>query len=408
MEASILSPRAGVGVQDAQVKSAIEGIPGKPNFSGTLAEGVIKGTFTQGDQSFPFVLGREPMEAPKRPQEPKEPFPYRSEGVTYPSGQITLAGTLTVPPGKGPFPAVLLISGSGPQDRDDTIYEHKPFLVLADHLSRNGIEVLRVDDRGVGGSTGDLSQTPQTELAEDVLAGVSFLSKRSEVNHERIGLIGQSEGGMIAPLVAARSRQVAFLVLMGAPGLPGDSILTRQTGLMLTASGATVDQMKAVLDAEGRLLTRIEAGADSSVLVGVIKELVAAQLAAQPGSSKPSDDVVDVQARRTVSQMTSPWFRGFLIDDPRPALRQVHVPVLVLAGNLDLQVDPEQNLPQITAALQEAGNRHVTVRRFPGLNHLFQTARIGLIQEYPLIEETINPEVLASITEWIKTGAGFR
>jgi uncharacterized protein len=366
-------------------------------------EGKIEGTFTEGGQPIPFSPGREEVNAAKRPQDPEGPFPYKAETVTYPSGSITLAGTLTIPAGAGPFPAVLLISGSGPQDRNETIFEHRPFLVLADYLSRRGIAVLRVDDRGVGGSAGVLSRTTTTELARDALAGVDFLSKRSEVAQDKIGLIGHSEGGMIAPLAASESPKVAFLVLMGAPGLPGDSILTRRTEVLFRGMGTPANPLSAIMEAHHRLLRLIESATDSSALFRPARQLIEAQVALQPEGTKPPPDALDAQARGAVSQMTSPWFRTFLTHDPRVALRKVKVPVLVLQGDLDFQVDPDRNVPQIEAALKSAGNNQVTVRRFPGLNHMFQKAEAGMALEYAAIAETINPAVLSAVAEWIGT-----
>lgn len=398
-------PLTAFDVQGNKIKFSIQGIPGSPTFDGTLAQGKIQGDFAQGGQTFPFSLGREKTASPKRPQEPKPPFPYKAEEVTFQNQQVTLAGTLTIPAGKGPFPAVILFSGSGPQDRDEAIFGHRPFLVLADHLSRAGIAVLRVDDRGVGKSTGALSKVGIPALVEDGVEALRFLLARPEIDPKRIGLVGHSEGGLIAPIISNRTPDVAFLVLLAAPGFPGDDILRQQTEKIYRVTGAPEEKIQAMLSEHLHLLSMVKAGRDSTELIPQAKKLIVSQVAAQGGESPP-ETALDDLARSTVSQMSTPWFMSFLKNDPRSALRMTRVPTLVLFGDLDLQVIPDLNIPQIETTLQAAGNRNVTIKRFPGLNHLFQKAESGMIQEYATIEQTIDPEVLTTITEWIQAGFG--
>ena len=261
-------------------------------------------------------------------------------------GKTTLAGELTIPEGSGPFPAVILISGSGAQDRDETLMGHKPFFVLADALSRRGIAVLRVDDRGVGGSTGSTMQATMEDSAGDVIAGLEFLKGRREIDKTKLGLIGHSEGGVIAPIVATKSMDVAFIVLMAGTGLPGDQIITLQTRLIAKSTGANDDEIK------------------------------------------------------------SPWLQYFLRHDPRPVLEKVKCPVLALVGEKDLQVPPKENLAAIETALKQGGNTVSTVKELPGLNHLFQNAKTGGIGEYSEIEETIAPSALTLIGDWIAERTG--
>jgi uncharacterized protein len=399
-------PLTGIAVTGNAIKFAIKNIPGDPTFDGSLAEGKISGTFTQGGQEIPFVLGRDKKAPPPRPQEPKPPFPYKSEEVSFANGPIKFAGTLTIPDGKGPFPAALLLSGSGAQDRDEAIFGHKPFLVLADHLSRAGIAVLRVDDRGVGGSTGDLSRVTNEDLKDDALAALKTLKGRPEIDPKRIGLIGHSEGGLTAPLAASQSRDVAFIVLMAAPGVPGDSILTRQLKAQYRAGGVPDDRMRPAIVEHLKFLELIKQNADSVRLGDQARKMIIAQTAAQGNQPEPSKEQLDQVVASILHEVASPWLRSFIQYDPRPALAKVKVPVLVLSGDKDLQVDPAQNIPEIEKPLAEAGNKDVTIHRFPGLNHLFQTAQTGSLMEYAQIEETINPPVLQAIQEWILARSG--
>ncbi|MFH1311993.1 MAG: alpha/beta fold hydrolase [Candidatus Eisenbacteria bacterium] len=389
-------PLSGIRITEMEVEFVIDGVPGEPAFVGALADGKITGTFTQRGQGFPFHLGREIVDEPRRPQEPDQPYPYSEEEVAFGGGEVTLAGTLTLPAGDGPYPAVLLISGSGPQNRDEEIFGHKPFLVLSDHLTRVGIAVLRVDDRGVGESTGDFVHATSEDFAEDALAGVEFLLARPEIDPERIGLIGHSEGGVIAPMVASRSRAVSFLVLLAGPGVPGDEILIRQMELISRAAGMEEEQVARVISAQRTLLDLVKGGAVQEEVEAQIHRLIQAQTGADSTAEEIQQEAA-AQARR----VTSPWFRFFLRHDPLHLLERTRVPVLALCGELDLQVDPRQNLPAIREALMRGGNPDYTAMELPGLNHLFQEAGTGSPTEYYSIEETFNPAALDAISDWI-------
>ena len=390
-------PLEGITVEGSKVRFAIQGIPGAPTFDGTLENGAIRGAFSQGGGSVPFRLGREAVEVARKPQEPKPPFPYTSEEVSYTNGDVKLAGTLTLPEGPGPFPAVLLLTGSGPQDRDEAILGHKPFLVIADHLTRNGIAVLRVDDRGVGGSSGSVDASTTADFAQDALAGVRFLKKHAKIAPDRIGLMGHSEGGIVAPLAASQSSDVAFIVMLAGSGVPGSEILIRQGELIGRASGRDDEAVRRFADSQRRIFEVLRSEKDPAARESRLRALIKEQF-------PPSMSEADQQAAITagLAQVGSAWFRYFLDYDPRPALRKVKVPALVLNGELDLQVPADQSIPEIEKALKEAGNPDVTIRRLPGLNHLFQPSKTGSLDEYAASEITVDPSVLDLMTKWIR------
>jgi pimeloyl-ACP methyl ester carboxylesterase len=396
-------PLTGISVEGSKVKFSISGVPGNPTFDGTLADGEIRGPFTQGGGQLTFRLGRQAVEPPRRPQEPKPPFPYSAEEVTYNNGDIKLAGTLTIPPGPGPFPAVLLITGSGAQDRDESLLGHKPFLVIADHLSRHGIAVLRVDDRGIGGSTGKVKDSTTADFAQDALAGVRFLKTHPRIAAGRIGLLGHSEGGVVGPLAASQSRDVAFVIMLAGTGVSGPEILYRQSELISRADGATEEAIRREQVSMKKIFEVLTAEKDPAVraakLKAAIKEGLSSLSEEEIKAAGGIDAAVDMQA----GQMDTAWFRYFIEYDPRPALRKLTVPVLAVNGALDLQVPPSQNLPEIEKALKEAGNKDVTLKELPGLNHLFQPAKTGSPSEYSGIEITLDPGVLDLVTEWIRS-----
>lgn len=382
-------------------------------FAGTLDDGKaeIAGTWKQGPVELPLTLKKtDKLSEPKRPQTPKPPFAYKAEDVSYPNepAGITLAGTLTIPEGKGPFPAALLITGSGAQDRDETLLGHKPFAVIADALTRRGVAVLRVDDRGVGRSTGNQADSTSADFATDVAAGIAYLKTRPEVDARAIGLIGHSEGGLIAPMVAAKSPEdVAYLVLLAGTGVNGAEILKAQSALILKAGGAS-EGMVAV---QSRLLSEIlkvaaEAG-DDAASQARFEALAKAALAALPEADrKILADLAGPSGKQQFLRIKSPWFRFFLTFEPKTALARVRCPVLALNGTLDLQVPPGQNLPAIEAALKSGGNDRVTVKELPGLNHLFQHCKTGAPSEYASIEETFDPATMALMADWIVATTG--
>ena len=364
----------------------------------------IAGTFKQGAGAFPLVFKRI-TEAPKfnRPQEPKKPYPYDEEEVSYRNEKdnIKIAGTLTLPRGDGKYPAVLLITGSGSQDRNETIAGHRPFLVLADHLTRNGIAVLRVDDRGIGGTDiGSLSATSEN-FAEDVLAGVNFLKQRKEINPKMIGLIGHSEGGMIAPMVAARSNDVSFIVLLAGLGQRGEDVIYTQTELIHKAQGTHVDTSRHTIALVKKINSIVKTETDEKRIEQRINEEIVAYDRTLGDLQKKLFEPAAANLKAFMPMYKTPWYRYFITFDPQPVLKNVRVPVLALNGELDLQVAWKENLNLIEAGLKAGGNKDVTVKAFPKLNHLFQTSETGLLTEYGQIEETISPEVFKTVSDWI-------
>jgi uncharacterized protein len=367
----------------------------------------IVGQFKQGPGTLPLTFERTNEEVKiSRPQEPKPPFPYTETDVTYENKKdnVKLAATLTIPQGKGPFPVVLLVTGSGPQDRNETILGHRPFLVLADHLARNGIAVLRADDRGIGGtSAGDKNATSEN-YALDALAGIEFLKSRPEINPQKIGIIGHSEGGLIAPMVATQSANIAFIVLMAGPGVPLEELLYQQSGLILRATGVPDQYIQRSLKIQQISFQVIKQEANREIAEKKILEGVKNFCEETKTSAQEAELSTQILSQQL--QLGYNWFRFFLNYDPRPTLRKVSCPVLAINGSKDLQVPANENLKAIAETLQQANNKDYTIVNLPDLNHLFQTCKTGSPVEYSQIEETLAPVFLTKVTEWIKQRSG--
>ena len=386
-------------------------------YEGSLSveDGKITGTFTQAGADFPLVLERVSEEdvTPRRPQNPVEPYPYLAEDITYPNpdGGHTMAGTFTRPTEGGPFPAVILISGSGPQDRDEALMDHRPFLVLADHLTRRGIAVLRYDDRGVGQSTGTFATATTPDFASDALAAVAYLKTRDDVNPAGIGLAGHSEGGVVAPIAAARSDDVSYIVLMAGTGVNGERILYAQAALILRAGGATEEAIASNRARQARIFEALKSEPDRERASQSIEAIIRASLETATDEELALVGITDSASAETaiaaqVQQVNTPWFRYFLTYDPAEMIEQVTVPVLAINGEKDLQVPHEENLREIEAALLRGGNTRYEIRAFPDLNHLFQHAETGAPSEYQAIEETWSVEVMEVIADWILKTVG--
>lgn len=380
-------------------------------FEGSLSKDgqTLEGTWTQSGVSLPLTLTRgedqpvPPPAAKNRPQTPQPPFPYVSEEVTFhnTAADVTLAGTLTHPEGDGPFPAVVLISGSGPQDRDETLFEHKPFAVWADQLTRRGIAVLRYDDRGVGGSSEGSPDVTSEDLSVDVEVARDFLAGLPQIDPERIGLIGHSEGAMLATMAASRNPGVACVVMLAGAGVDGEQVLLSQGRRVLEAEGVNEPEQ---LERQ-RILQEVLMGAVLDAPPGASMETMAAEAARRLRDQLPDDlsqdQDLDALAEAGVARLASPWFRFFLEHDPAEAIRTLKCPVLALVGGNDVQVDAATNLPQLREAVAEAGHPDSAVEELPGLNHLFQTAITGAVSEYDTIDETIAPAVLNRVGDWL-------
>lgn len=375
-------------------------------FEGKVSEDflVIEGEWKQSGGAFPLTVKRVDKAVEiLRPQVPKKPYPYIEEELVYENKEagITLAGTLTLPSGDAPFPVVLLITGSGPQDRNETIYNHRPFMVLADYLTRQGVAVLRVDDRGVGKSTGDFSQATSVDFASDVLAGIEYLKARKEINPKQIGLIGHSEGGLIAPMVAVKSPYVAFIVLMAGTGLTGEEILYLQGALISRAMGVSEEDITKNRQFNEKIFSVIKEEKDKKNAEERLRQMFMEDWEKMSDEKKEQIGDPEVFLKAQLQSLLSPWLKFFLTYDPKPTLSKVKCPVLAINGEKDLQVPPKENLSAIEEALVAGGNKNFIVKELPGLNHLFQTAQTGVPSEYVKIEETISPIALKIITDWI-------
>jgi hypothetical protein len=333
--------------------------------------------------------------APHRTQWPLTPRGYTVEEVAFSNphtADVALRGTVTLPEGPGQFPAVVLISGSGPHDRDGTMYGHKPFAVLADHLTRHGIAVLRYDDRGAGESSGDHASATSADFATDARAAVEYLRSRADIAPTAIGLVGHSEGGMIGPLAAAEDDTVAFLVLLAGPGTPVSEMLLAQRRLIGPLSGLSPEYLATTEPHMRRVFAAASGATDQGDAEARIGAVLTTDVLQELGMNTAQRDAF-------VAQFSGPWFRYFLGYDPAPVLAQIRVPVLAIGGSLDLQVPSGENLSAIASAL--AGNADVMVEELPGLNHFFQPARTGAASEYDEIAETFSPVAMERITRWI-------
>ena len=364
------------------------------SYSGTPKDGVIEGEFTQRGMTFPLNLVKAEKKEQKkaRPQDPQPPFNYHIEEVTFVNEKEgnTLVGTLTIPEGEGPFPAMVLVSGSGQQDRDEELMNHRPFWIIADYCALHGIAVLRYDDRGIGGSKGEVENATSLDFSYDAEAAFDYLRNRKEINASKVGILGHSEGGVINFMVAARRPEVAFLVSLAGPSVNGIEVLKEQQAAILRASGMSEEAVQFSSSANAQLFDIIEASNDRVGADSLMRQLVKGW-----GYNEELTE-------QTVGQMTSPWMYYFLKYDPTEAIVKTNCPALLLNGSKDLQVIASQNLPGYEKIISEHGKTNLTLRELPDLNHLFQHCETGSPNEYFEIEETISPEVLVLIVEFVK------
>jgi hypothetical protein len=366
----------------------------------------IEGSWSQAGRSFsldlekqttPFVLNR--------PQEPKPPFPYKIEELNFPHIRegFFLSGTLTLPEGEGPFPAVVLVTGSGSQNRDEEIFGHKPFWVIADHLSRRGIAVLRYDDRGVAASGGMATGATTADLAMDARSAMEYLGSRSEIDLSRLGLIGHSEGGLIAFMLASEYKDVSFIVSLAGPGVDGKTILLDQSEYISRLSGVSesvLEDNRIVMNKVYDLMISNETHSSWG------KEVIEFTSSYYSNNSENQYSEEDIeQAKRnllsSVPEASYAWMRYFVRSDPSVYFVSISCPVLALNGGKDCQVLAENNINAIKKGLRASRNSQVTAMILPGLNHLFQNCTTGLPSEYNRIEETFDLNALGLITAWI-------
>jgi uncharacterized protein len=366
---------------------------------------IIEGIWKQGVNT--VVLNLTKLRIPftiNRPQEPKPPFPYTYEDVTFTNDKfnIKLAGNLTLPAGKGPFRAVIMITGSGAQNRNEELMGHKPFLVIADYLSRNHIAVLRYDDRGVGGSEGNYAESTSADLATDAEAAFNFLKNNPQIDPEKIGFIGHSEGGLIAPMVASTNHDIGFIVSLAGPGVTGEKLIIRQSGDIRRASGEKESTIKESAETSEKAFAILKKEKDNKKAEAQILDLFR-KIEEKKKMSKEDTEKSVNEIKLSFGANSYTWFRYFIMTDPSVYWKKVKCPVLALNGEKDLQVAADINLPAIEKALQKSDNRSVKIVKLPGLNHLFQHCKTGLPGEYSTIDETFSPEALKIIAEWILT-----
>jgi uncharacterized protein len=385
--------------------------PGLAVFDGQRDGDLVTGDFMQAGVKGSFELARGAEAAARlaaataASKAPAEALPYKTEEVRYASGAASMACTLSLPAEPGRHPGMLLVTGSGPQTRDEEVFGFPVFRLIADHLTRHNVAVLRCDDRGVGQSTGTLADATTASLAEDARAGVAYLKTRPEVDTARIGLLGHSEGGLIAPMVASSSADVAFIILMSGPGVTGEQVLISQAGLIGRAAGLSADAVTRNQAMQRRVFAAVRTGEGWAALeADVAKELRAAAEQA-PEAQRAALGDLDVYAKKQaagqLAAARSPWFRYFLDADPAVWLSKTHCPVLAIFGGKDLQVEAVSNRQGVERALAKAGNTHVRVEVFPEANHLYQRAGTGGVDEYARLEKAFVPGFLDLLSTWI-------
>jgi pimeloyl-ACP methyl ester carboxylesterase len=370
-------------------------------YKGVFKDGKFEGKFTQGQMSLPLILNRknDGESVLKRPQTPKEPFNYIIEEVSFENlkDKNTLAGTLTMPNNKKEFPIVILISGSGQQNRDSEIFGHKSFWVIADDFAKKGIGVLRLDDRGIGGSTGFSEEVTTQDFASDISAAVDFLANKG---YKNIGLVGHSEGGIIAPMVATANKKVKFIVSMAGLGIPSDEMLLLQTNAIAKLNGASDEELQSVGEMNRKIYTAIKKF-DGNELKTEVGKIFLEEMKKSPESQQPSETELQAVIKEETSKIVIPWLVYFIKINPDAYWSKLKIPVLALNGTLDIQVFSKENLNGIKSSLEKAKNNQFEVVEFPNLNHLFQEAKIGSVEEYGQLEQTISPAVLNKMSTWI-------
>ncbi len=377
--------------------------PGLAVFDGKVQADSMYGDFSQAGIMGTFHLVQKEMQ---KEAASEAPVPYRQEEVTIQNGDVTLAGTLTLPPDKGRFPAVIMITGSGPQNRDEELFGFKPFRIIADHLTRKGIAVLRYDDRGVGGSTAGKAGATTADFATDVEAAVGFLRMRNDIDTNHIGLCGHSEGGIVAPMVAARDSRVTFIILMAGPAIPGGDIILYQIEHMAREGGASEKAVARAVALQKKVYACIHSDSGWDELKEEFrKDARASYDEATPEQRKGIADIdklVETSVKARVESARSPWFKYFVEYDPAPTLAKVKCPVLAFFGELDQQVPVSLNKAPMEKVGKVARNNDFTVKVVPSANHLFLKARTGSTSEYADLPKEFVAGFLDSMSNWVQ------
>lgn len=388
-------------IKDDSLKLDIRSIQRKYYAVMNKNEKVINGCYIRNGQiNLPLVLKKTESEVIlNRPQMPIKPYPYKEEEVSFinENDGTRLAGTLTIPYGKAPFPAVILISGSGAQDRDESVFGHKIFLVIADYLTRSGLAVLRFDDRGVGGSSGDHLKATSKTNSEDIIYATGFIGSRKDINRSKVGLIGHSEGGLIASIVASKCPQIAYIILLGAPGTSIEENLYQQNEMIRMAEGESANMIGLYNSLQKQIFSIVKEEANDSVAVEKLKSAYTMNRYQHLSPEQKKN----IDAR--INELLTPYFKDIIKCDPSPFLQNVKCPVLAITGEKDLQASPTKNLAAMNEAFQSGKNKNYKLIELHGINHMMQTCKKGTISEYADIEETISPLVLNTISEWILT-----
>ena len=394
-----------VRVDGPKVHFELPAGPGLAVFDGERLGDVIKGTFTQGGAAGTFELARAAA-VPAAPAAPPTPPPYKEEEVSIQTPAVKLGGTLTLPQGAGPHPAVVLITGSGAENRDEEVFGFKIFRLVADHLTRNGIAVLRCDDRGVGASSGSTAQSTSLDFADDALAQVAYLRTRPEIDKAHIGLLGHSEGGLIAPIAASRSTDVAFIILMSGPGLTGAEIMLAQSETVGRAAGMTDDQIKKNQVLQRQLFETVRTGKGWDEATAAVKAAIRTAIDALPEPQrqaiKDPEAIIQRQTDAQIAAVKSPWMKFFLDFDPATALAKVRCPVLATFGERDLQVPTAPNRAAMEKTFAASGFKNYRIEAFPRANHLYQDAPTGSVAEYATLKKEFVPGFLDLLVSWIQ------
>ena len=376
------------------------------SYSGTIKNDTVVGTFTQGGFTTKLMLSREAVVVKKanRPQEPKEPFSYIETEVKFENSieKFPLAGTLTLPKGDGPFPAVILVSGSGPQDRNEEILGHKPFWIIADYLTTQGFAVLRYDDRGTGKSNGNFNSATSIELATDAESALDFLKSNPLINTDKICIAGHSEGAMIAVMLAAKRKDIHSVILLAGPAIPGGELLLKQQCLINKASGFSEKMNKSMQRFNGKIYKIVVEEKTLQTARPIIEKKIRQSLKNTKDKDLNGYSSKEVLIQESVNQLCNPWMFYFIKYDPKSDLEKVNCHVLALNGSKDLQVPPKENLGAMELYIPKS-EKNTVFKELPNLNHLFQECETGNPQEYGIIEQTIQPEVLKILGDWLKS-----